>query len=346
MMKYHVSLTSFVCVCVFVTGFLNAQNTRFIGNYPIASPSNNILELKPEFEQTVAAMYGGLKLLTHPNTPTNHSDAEALTKEDYKKSLDEMLVYANSITEKYLSIQAGSADWKEKAESVKKWQKTLKSDKYNDLIATFEPLIGDKKAQAENIYFIWKSYLHDQKQNAVWLKPENAKETRVYRKMIDYVNKEFERPYGVLADEGAIVANTAQALSNVIGYPEQLGWQGEGDFNFEQNDELKRLISNLAYLEWKLHDPTNARRSAKMNLQMINHIQFAAYEVITNMVKHKKGWLLNHDFRTPLLVLYQDTDKLDWTVNGDKAQKKVPAPKTVPVTENPMDAPRRIFAGY
>ncbi len=290
-----------------------AQKTRFDGHYPLAAPREKEAELKVEFEKTVTAMLGGVQIMAMETTPSNREDPEAFIKDDYKKAIDEMGVYAIELCERL-----GSED----ASEIKKIQKSIKSNKYSSAISSLENIGAQSGETAEVLYFVWNEYFGDKKDNAPWTDPQNIRITRVYRAMLNYVSKTYERPFGVQAEAGAIVADAAQALSNCLENPTDLAWKGGSKMNMNQEDELKRLASNVAYYNWRMHDRISGKRAAHIKGEVVRHVQLALFDVIRSIVQNQEKWDADPAHGKNLLQLFEDTKTSGWSVNGDKAQKK------------------------
>lgn len=307
-------LSAFFLVSFFVSiNFLNAQKTRFIDNYPLAAPSERDFETKEEYEKTVSAMLGGIRLMALETTPTNSEDPEAFSKDDFKKTVDEMGLYAIELSKKVGSNYE---------DQLKKISKSIKSNKFGDAITSLENIGAKSTEDVEELYFIWKEYLQDLKHNAPWTDPKNIEVTRMYRALLIYVSKNYERPFGAQAELGAVIADAAQALSNCLENPRQITWKGEGKMNMRKEDELRRLASNVAYYNWRMHDKVSGRRGAAINVTTIRHLQLALYDVVRTIISQKEKWDSSAVHGLNLLRLFEDTKTSGWSVNGDKANKK------------------------
>lgn len=290
-----------------------AQKTRFNGLYPLASPSKSETQVKAEYENTVTAMVGGVRIMAMETTPTNREDPEAFTKDDYRITLDEMNAYAIELCEKL------GTDY---ANNLKKIAKSIKSNKFSAALSSLESIGGVSSEDAERLFFIWKEYLKDKKKNAPWTDPKNVKITRVYRAMLTYVSENYDRPFGAQAEQGAIVADAAQALSNCMESPDDLAWKGESKMNMREEDELRRLASNVAYYNWRLHDRISGKRAAHINTDVVEHLQMALYDVVRSTIQKQEHWDTDPAHGNNLLRLFEDTKISGWSVNGDRAKKK------------------------
>lgn len=304
--------TTFLCLLMLVTTSLSAQKTRFSGQYPLATPSKSETQVKAEYEQTVTAILGGVRILSMETTPSKREDPEAFIKDDYKATLDKMNVYAIELCE-----QLGT-DYTDK---LKKIAKSIKSNKYINAIASLESIGGISDEEAESLYFIWKEYLEDKEQAMPWTDPKNLKITRVYRAMLTYVSENHDRPFGAQAEQGAVVADAAQALSNCMESPENMLWKGENKMKMREEDELRRLASCVSYYNWRLHDRISGKRAAHINPVIVQHIQKALYDVVRSVIQKQDNWDNDPAHGNNLLQLFEDTKSKGWSVNGDRAQK-------------------------
>ncbi|CAA6822228.1 MAG: Unknown protein [uncultured Aureispira sp.] len=292
---------------------VQAQKLRFDGHYPLATPRmGSETQMKAEYEKTVTAMLGGVRLMALKTTLTKNEDPEAFTKDDYKVVVAEMSVYAAEL------CAALKTDY---ANDLKKIEKSIKSNKFSSALTTLKNVGAQPSEDAEKIFFIWKEYLRDKKNKAPWTDPENIQTTRMYRAMLTYVGKNYERPFGTQAEQGAIIADAAQALSNCMDNPTQLDWKGDSEMNMAKGDELRRLASNVSYYNWRMHSPTSGQRSARINQDLVNHLQQALYDVVRTTMKEKERWHNDPVHGANLLRLFEDTKHSGWTVNGDKANK-------------------------
>lgn len=305
--------TFFLFVFLISSHFGVAQKTRFIDNYPLAAPGDKEADSKEEYEKTVSAMMGGVRIMALETTPTKNDDPEAFTKDDYKKVVDEMGVYATELSKK---IGSNYED------QLKKISKSIKSNKFTEAMTSLENIGAKNGDDVEELYFIWKEYLQDLKHNAPWTDPRNIEVTRMYRSMLNYVSKNYERPFGAQAEMGAVIADAAQALSNCLEHPHQIAWKGDSKMNMRKEDELRRLASNVAYYNWRMHDKVSGRRAALINVTTIRHLQLALYDVIRTIMAQKDGWDNSSVHGLNLLRLFEDTKTSGWSVNGDKANKK------------------------
>lgn len=291
---------------------VHAQKLRFNGHYPLATPKSES-QIKVEYEKTVTAMLGGVRLMAMNTTPTKNDDPEAFTKDAYKVSVTEMGSYAAELCETLKTDYASK---------LKQIEKSIKSNKFSSAISSLEKIGAKASEDAETIFFIWKEYLRDKNNNAPWTDPKNIQITRVYRAMLSYVGKNYDRPFGAQAEQGAIIADAAQALSNCMENPTELAWKGEAKMNMRKEDELRRLASNVSYYNWRMHDPISGKRSAHINPEVINHLQQALYDVVRTTIKQKDRWHNDPAHGANLLRLFEDTQRSGWTVNGDRAKKR------------------------
>lgn len=292
---------------------VQAQKLRFNGHYPLATPkTTSESQLKAEYEKTLTAMVGGVRLMAMKNTPTKKEDLEAFTKDDYKVVVAEMSAYAEELCVPLKTDNAAD---------LKKIEKLIKSNKFSSAIADLEKIGAQAPEDAEKIFFIWKEYLRDKKNEAPWTDPKNIQITRMYRAMLTYVGKNYERPFGAQAEQGAIIADAAQALSNCMDNPTGLAWKGDSKMNMRKEDELRRLASNVSYYNWRMHDPISGKRSAQINQDLVSHLQQALYDVVRTTMYEKDRWNNDPAHGANLLRLFEDTKNSGWTVNGDKANK-------------------------
>lgn len=309
--QYNTALLSFLFLILSIS--TQAQKSRFENNYPLSGPSESEAQIKDEYQQTVTAMLGGVQLMAMENTPTKRDDPEAFIKDDYKKDVELMGNYASELSEKLKTDYANE---------IKKVLKSVKSNKFTEAATTLENIGGIKGDEAETIFFIWKEYMYDRKNNAPWIDPQNINITRVYRAMLTYVSQNYERPFGMQAEQGAVIADAAQALSNCLENPEALAWKGESKMNMRKEDELRRLASNVAYYNWRMHDRVSGRRGANINTDVIRHLQIAMFDVIRTIMDKKENWDKEPIHGQNLLQLFADTKVNGWSVNGDKANRK------------------------
>lgn len=298
---------------LFSSAFISAQDKRFHKEYPLALPSDDKSELSYEIQRTVSAMLGGVKLASLETTPKKQEDPEAFTKDDIKNSLQEMLDYVAELSAK-LQI--------ENSAQLKKIGALIKGGKYDDATQKLKLLGAKSDGDIEAQFFVWKEYMSDIKNKAPWIDPANIKISRIYREMLTYVAKVYERPYGVQAEPGAILADAAQALSNCLEHPNDIAWHGETKIKMTEKDELKRLASNVAYFNWKMHDKVSGRRAALINTEVVRHLHHALYHVVHTIIKNHETWNMDAGHSKNLAQLYKDVQNNGWYVNGDKARKK------------------------
>jgi hypothetical protein len=293
---------------------LFAQKLRFHDNYPLAAPDNSPADLEPELEMSLKAIAGGCKLADDPNTLAKKEDPEAYTKDDYKKSIDEIIVYATEIAGKVSSQ-------KDKVELLKKVSKSVKGGKFADALNLLMQAKVDTKEDIEGIFFIWSNYLFEKKQEVPWLKPMNLKTTRSYRIMLHFVSNNFDRPFGAQAELGGVLADAAQALSNCLESPKELSWQGEGKITMKKEDELRRLASDIAYYEWRMHDKINGRRSAKIDRTLVIKLKQSLYDLVTSLERAKADWYTEPQHGENIQILYNLSAAGGWRVDGSNAMK-------------------------
>ncbi len=306
--------TFFLIVSSGMTAAVQAQKLRFHGNYPLAIPKEGSeSQMQAEFDKTLVAILGGVRLMGDKNTPTNHTDAEAYTKADYQTNLEQMVAYAE--------VWNGKLGKKNNNE-LKKLARAIKGGKISDATKVLAQLGATDNKEAEQIYFIWLDYLLDQKEQSPWTKPENIQVTRAYRAMLAFVGKNFDRPFGVQAEQGAIVADAAQALSNCMENPSDLAWKGGSRYSMKEGDELRRLVSNVSYYHWRVHDPTPGRRGALIDRRIVQNVEVALYDVVRSTLEKKENWGNDPAHGANLRRLFEDTRKNGWYVNGDRAQRQ------------------------
>jgi hypothetical protein len=306
------SLFPLVLVCLNLSVSV-AQDTRFHHEYPLAVPSSQKSELSYEMQRTVSAMLGGVKIASDATTPSKTDDKEAFTKESIKLSLQTMLDYFAE-----LSSQVGI----DNAGQLKKIEKSIKAGKFDLCNQQLQSLGAQFEGDIEAQFFVWKEYLSDIQQEVPWLSPQNIEVTRVYRQVLSYVSKVYERPFGVQAEQGAVIADAAQALSNCLEHPESIAWKGEKRIKMKEDDELRRLASNVAYYNWRMHDRISGRRAALINTDMIRHLQNSLYQVVYTIIKEEEQWIHHAQHGKNLRQLCKDAAVSGWYVNGDRAQKK------------------------
>lgn len=320
-MKIKQTYLGLLCLAIvlLISETSQAQKLRFIGDYPLATPQSKESDMKVEYEKTITSMIGGVRIMAHETTPTKREDPEAFIRDDYRITLDAMSVYATEICGN-LGTDYG--------EQLKKISKSIKSGKYQDAITALENIGGKNSEGSEQLFFIWKEYLEDQKAECPWTNPKNKSVTRIYRSMLEYVSKNYDRPFGAHAEQGAIVADAAQALSNCMENPSDLAWKGEYKMNMREEDELRRLASNVAYFNWRMHDRISGKRSAHINPEVVRNLHYALYDVVETTIKSKDNWTKDAKHGNNLLKLFEDTNSNGWSVNGDKAQKRGGKAKT------------------
>lgn len=291
-----------------------AQKLRFHGNYPLATPKEGSQsQMQAEFDKTLVAILGGVRLMGDNNTPTNRNDPEAYTKSDYQVNLEQMVAYAE--------VWNGKLGDKKRVE-LKKLARAIRSGKASDAIKVLAQLGATDNKEAEEIYFIWLDYLLDQKEQSPWIDPQNIQVTRAYRAMLQFVSKNYDRPFGIQAEQGAILADAAQALSNCMENPTDLAWKGGSRYSMKEGDELRRLVSNVSYYHWRLHDPTPAKRAALIDRRIVQHIEAALYDVVRSTLEKKENWGNDPAHGANLRRLFEDTRNSGWYVNGNKAQRQ------------------------
>jgi hypothetical protein len=301
-------------------GSMRAQPMRFRGPYPLATPAENIIELKAEYEHNLKAINGGLRMIEKPNTPSKKEDKEAVTKAEFKAQVETMFAYATELATKLAAIQ--KEPWSSKLTALQQLGKSIKGGKNQaaiDWLTANE--VVDNEAN-EELFLIWYDYLDDRKAAVPWLLPANIEITRSYRDLLDYVTKNFDRPYGLQAEQGAVSANAAQALSNCLEFPEQVGWTGGKDISLKKDDELRQLASNLVFYEWRLYTPINGQRAAAINRVEVRNIRMAIYNTVTAIHKYQKNWSKEQGHSSQILQLYRDAKAEGWTVDGLRAVRQ------------------------
>lgn len=293
---------------------LQAQKLRFHGHYPLATPKENSKsQMEAEYVKTLTAMLGGVRLMGDNNTPTSRTDAEAYTKGDYQLNLEKMLSYATVWGEK---TNAGHSA------QLKKLARLIKGGKVTEASNLLKEMGAEDIEDAQNVYFIWMDYLVAQENKAPWTDPKNIQVTRAYRSMLQFVGKNYERPFGAQAEQGAVVADAAQALSNCMEHPEDLAWKGGSRYNMKEGDELRRLVSNVSYYHWRLHDPVSAKRAALIDRRVVRNVEQALFDVVRSTLEKKENWGSDPAHGANLRRLFEDTRNSGWTVNGDRAQRQ------------------------
>jgi hypothetical protein len=291
-----------------------AQAQRFIGNYPLSAPHNS-LELKPEYQRSMTAIAGGVLMLKKETTPKKREDPEALIKSDYETEIEGMMTYAGALSK-------DQAENKKRAEEMKKILKLIKSSKYDQALSALETEGASLQGEVEAAYFIWRDYLADLRDSMPWTLPKNQEVSRMYRTLLNYVSKNHERLFGPKAELGAISADAAQALSNALENPKNLSWKGERQMNLKKDDQLCRLANNVAYLEWRLHDPTSAQRSALIDRKLTQQLKKALFDVVRSIMEDKENWAKDATHGLNLQELYHATQGQGWKVDGINARKK------------------------
>ncbi len=289
-----------------------AQKLRFNGHYPLAAPNGKESQVKAEYEKTLTAILGGAELMGDDNTPTKEIDNEAYTRDGYRAIVENMQRYADE-----MNVQLGL----EHDDQLKKIAKAIRGNKFEAAVSELKDL-GAATTDAQQVFFIWKDYMRDKEVGAPWTDPDNIRTTRMYRAMLQYVSKNYDRPFGVQAEQGAIVADAAQALSNCMENPDDLAWKGDDRFKMRQEDELRRLASLVAYYNWRRHDPISGKRSAHINPQIVDHVQQALYDIVRTVLDKKENWNNDPAHGANLLRLFEDTKNSGWRVDGERAKRK------------------------
>ncbi len=293
---------------------LQAQAVRFSGYYPLCTPDESPSEILPELEMTLMAIAGGCKVADDPNTPKRRADPEAYIHDDYKETLLKMVDYASKLADKANQSSAKAL--------LKKLGKSIKKKKFSEALNACMQAKVNTKAEVEMIYFLWADYLYEQEKEVPWLKPSNRKVARQYRNLLrSAVENAKDRPFGAQAQIGAVVADAAQALSNCMENPEELSWQGEGKVSLRKADELRRLASNIAYLEWRMHDGINGRRAYHIDREIVIKAKKALYDLTAAMYREKADWYEDPHHGENLQVLYNTTFENAWKVDGTNALK-------------------------
>lgn len=293
----------------------DAQRSRFSGYYPLCTADDSPGELEPELEMTLMAIAGGCKVADDPKTPKKREDPEAYIHDDYKETLLEMVDYATEVAGKLKNNDAKSL--------LKKLGKSIKKKKFNEGLNTLMQAKINTQEDVIMIYYLWKDYLYEKEQDVDWLKPLNRKVARQYRNLINSaVQYSKDRPFGAQAQLGGVVADAAQALSNCMENPDELAWQGEGKVRLQQADELRRLASDVAYLEWRMHDAVNGRRAYQIDRSVVLKVKKALYDLTAAMVREKTDWKNDPHHGENLQVLYDTTFENAWRVDGTNALKE------------------------
>lgn len=310
-----------ICVCFISCSNIYAQTSRFRGNFPLAAPAkNSLVELKADYDNTLAAISGGMRLIEKENTPSKKTDNEVVTKQDFKNEVEKLYAYALETATTISTLQANP--WQETVKDLEKLGKSIKGGKYGDAFAWLQAKDVKSSENQEELFLIWTAYLEDVRLNMPWTVPVNLDVTRTYRSVLEYVAKHFDRPYGLQAEQGAISSTTAQALSNCIEFRNELSWKGTGDITIKQDDQLRHLMANIVYYEWRLYTPINGQRAAGINKTYVRNAQKAAYYLIYSMKKHTPEWYSNPVLGECILQLYKDVLTQNWRVDGLRAIKK------------------------
>ena len=310
-----------ICICCLSLSNMYGQNARFRGVYPLAAPTEDSqVELKADYEQTLAAISGGMRLIEKENTPSKKTDNEVVTKQDFKVEVEKMQAYALDLATKLAAKQANP--WTETVKELEKLGKAIKGAKYKDAFAWLEAKNIKSTAEQEELFLIWATYLEDKSLNMPWTDPKNIDATRTFRSLIDYVSKKFDKPYGLQAEQGALSSNTAQYLSNCIEFRKELSWAGEGDINLKAEDQLSLLINNIVYYEWRTFTPVNGQRAAGLNKTYIRNVKKAAYYLVLAMKRDNEYWYSNPILGENILQLYKDALAQKWLVDGLRAIRK------------------------
>lgn len=289
-----------------------AQKLRFNGHYPLATPNGKESQVKAEYEKTLTAILGAAELMGNEKTPTKEIDREAYTRDNYKATAENMQRYADELN---TQLNMGHNN------QLKKIAKALRANRFSTAISDLKNL-GAKSTDAQQVFFIWKDYMRDKEVGTPWIDPKNIQITRVYRAMLKYVSKNYDRPFGVQAEQGAVVADAAQALSNCMENPDEMAWKGESRFSMRQEDELRRLASIVSYYNWRKHDPISGMRSAHIDPQIVDHVQQALFDIVRTTLEKKEHWNNDPAHGANLLRLFEDTKNSGWTVDGEKAKRQ------------------------
>ena len=296
----------------FITHFgLLAQN-RFHGHYPLCSPIHK-LDAKEEYRRALGAMAGGIQILAK-GVPKKREDPESLIREDYEEQIQNLADYALSVLPK--------EEQSNKTEALKRINKAWRANKFDQALEALEKEGAEIKGQPSLAYFIWVDYLGDLRDSMPWTLPRNLEISRVYRNMLHHVAKNHQKPFGPLAEQGAVSADAAQALSNMLESPRNLSWKGEKQAQVSAEEQIGRLAACVAYLEWRLHDPTAAQRSALIDKSKTQHIKKALYEVVRSTIEDSNTWYQDLIHGVNLQQLYDDTKAQGWKVDGVNARKR------------------------
>lgn len=300
------------CLCFLVCALGIAQTKRFDGNYPLNGPGTNKTELKEEVSYVLTAIIGGAKLAQHSDTPKKRIDEEALITEDFRLAMLSMTDYLIKVSEASASGQ--KADF----ESLKK---QVKGKKYDKVISKAKGLGAKFEGTPQEVFFVCKDYISDLEAEMPWTKINSYKVTKTYRKIIKKVAEDYKRPFGPKAELGAVMAESAQALSNCIEYPERLTWTGTGRILFEEDDQLRHLVGCIAYIEWRLNTTASGRRSAHFDRTEVQKLKHSLYSVVESMLADKKDWLFNVEHGANLEELHRIALSKGWSFDGERARK-------------------------
>jgi len=313
MMLRHLSFLILFFGCSMV---LWAQPQRFNGGFPICTPDESPAEIEPEIDQTLKAIYGGCQLALDERVLKKRKDPEAYILSDYQEQMLAFVAYAQE--------QNSKLKGQPRKKLLEELEKLLKKEKFEaaQLLLKKENLEGQGQEDWQTLYFAWANYRYEAQAQAPWLDPTNRQTNRRYRSIINYVTQRFEQPFGQQAQMGGVVADAAQALSNCMAYPENLAWQGEGGFNMKKEDELRRLASNIAYLEWRSQEKTNGRRAYAIDRKAIMKLKLALFDVIQSMEQQKRSWHSSSKHGENLEILYNLTFDNNWRVDASSALKR------------------------
>lgn len=297
---------------LFGTETAEAQRKRFtVGDYPLASVSESAQDREEEYQKCLEALLGGISLVEDPTTPkSNKNDPEVFTVGNYEEAMQALAAYAQSVCAE------------DKADEAKKIGKLLKSGKWAAASSAIQAAGAKASKENERSFFIWKDYLEELPLDVPWLQKDYLESSRKYRAFLKYVSKRYERPYGLQAEMGAILADAAQALSNSLENPEKITWRGETEASLEEDDQLRRLAAVVAYFEWRLYEPANGRRSANIDRKAVRLCRQALYDMLHTIVKEPEHWFGDSRHGETLQKLYNMVYAQGWKVDGLKAKKK------------------------
>ncbi len=319
MYKVAPTFFAFLC-CLLVSAAAHAQNTRFKGMHPLAAPADNIIELKTEWEYIMQALAGGIRMIEKQTTPAKKSDPESFTKADFKAHTEAIADYALQLATKLAAIQKDP--WEKRVVEVQQVQKDLKAAKYKPVSDWLTTQQVQSTEALEEHFLICHDYIVDKQLNAPWTRAENIETTRMFRNVIDYATKAFERPYGLQAEQGAVSANAAQSLSNCLEFPQNLSWNGEKEISFKKDDEIRQLVGTIVFYEWRLYQPVNGVRAAAINRTHIRNTKKALYDLIAAMQSNQKDWHKQKGHGDNIQQLYRDAAESGWSVDGLRAIRK------------------------